>query len=231
MDEKEENKLHQEVIKKYGIDLKKLIAEQGKLAEGLEIKDTIDPLLIEKFGAFDTSFIKNKILCCYIVCNKEFEIIDRAYVLEKVKFPYIPGFRSYRELPAMIAAYEQVNEQADAVFISAQGIIHPRLGLASHFGLVKQIPTIGVSSVIVDCKVDTNKDGANILKKGKKQGRVLIGKEESKPLFVSPGNHISVASAYELSKKLIIPPRKWPEPLRLATKYAKKVKEELSHQV
>lgn len=216
----------QELSKKYGIDFDKLEKEQTNLFKELTIKDKIDFLLAERFGAVDTIFIKNKILCCFIVCDKNFEIIDRSYILERVKFPYFPGFRSYRELPSMITAFEKLNETPDVVFIDGQGIIHPRLGLASHFGLSTGVPTIGVSNSLIDCKT-RNEDGADILKNGKKAGNVLIVKKGSNPLFISPGNNISIKASYNISKNLIRLPHKKPEPMHLASKYAKSVKKEL----
>ncbi len=216
----------QELSKKYGIDFDRLEKEQTNLSKELTIKDKIDFSLAERFGAVDTTFIKNKILCCFIICDKNFEIIDRSYILEKVKFPYFPGFRSYRELPYMISAFEKLNEKPDVVFIEGQGIIHPRLGLASHFGLSTGVPTIGVSNSLIDCKAE-NKDGSDILKNGKKMGNVLIVKKGSNPLFISPGNHISIKNSYNISKSLIKLPHKKPEPMHLASKYAKSVKKEL----
>jgi len=216
----------QELSKKYGIDFDKLEKEQTNLFKELIIKDKIDFSLAERFGAVDVIFIKNKILCCFVVCDKNFEIIDRSYILEKVKFPYFPGFRSYRELPSMITAFEKLNEKPDVVFIDGQGIIHPRLGLASHFGLSTVVPTIGVSNSLIDCKAE-NEDGADILKNGKKAGNVLIVKKGSNPLFISPGNNISIKASYNISKNLIRLPHKKPEPMHLASKYAKSVKKEL----
>lgn len=221
----------EELGKKYGIDFDKLEKEQTKLAKGIETKDKIPLSEMERFGAFDTFFIKNKILSCCIVCDKNYEIIDQAYIIDKIRFPYVPGFRNYRELPAMMAAFEKLNEKPDVMFISAQGIIHPRLGLASHFGLASGMPTIGISDMVIDCEVEEKKDGKEILKGGKKVGKVLIGKEGSSPLYVSPGNHISVKTAYDIAKKLILPPHKRPEPLHIASKYLKKVKEEIIHEI
>jgi deoxyribonuclease V len=218
-----EKKRREELIKKYEIDIEKLKQEQTKLSKGLEIKDKIDFNLADRFGAIENTFIKNKLLSCIIVCNKDFEIIDRAYVLEKIRFPYIPGFRNYRELVPMINAFEKLTEKPDVVFISAQGITHQRLGLASHFGLSTGIPTIGVSDSIVDCITK----GEDILRNNKKIGKVLISKEGSNPMYLSPGNHISVESSYNLSKKLIKLPHKKPEPLHLASKYAREVKKEI----
>ena len=217
----------EEISKKYRIDFDKLEKEQIKLAKELVIKDKIDFSLAERFGAFDNTFIKNKILSCIIVCDKNLEVIDRSYILEKIKFPYFPGFRAYRELPAMIVAFEKLNEKPDVVFISAEGIIHQRLGLASHFGLHTGVPTIGVSSFLVDLEAE-KKDGKDILRNGKTIGKVLIGKKGSNPLFISPGNNISVNTSYMLSKQFIKLPHKKPEPLHLASKYAKKVKKELT---
>jgi deoxyribonuclease V len=221
----------QELSNKYGINFEKLEEEQIKLAKDLEIHDKIDFKLTESFGAIDNIFIKNKILSCITVCDKDFEVIDRAYFYDKVKFPYFPGFRAYRELTAMVEAFERLSEKPDVVFISGHGLIHPRLGLASHFGLVTGVPSIGVANSLIDCEVDggdASKDGADILKNGKKVGKVLITKPGSNPMFVSPGNNITVKSSFDISRTLINLPHKRPEPMHLTGKYAKEVRKELS---
>ncbi len=217
----------QELEKRYLIDFKKLEEEQLKLAKDLIIKDKIDFSLAERFGGFDIVFLKNKILCCIIVCNKNFEVIDQAYVLEKIRFPYVPGFRNYREVPAMIAAAKKLNEKPDVIFVHSQGIMQ-RLDPASHFGLSTGIPTIGVSDILVDCEIEGEVTrGADILKQGKKVGKALMEKIGSKPLYISPGNDISIKTAYTLSKELVQLPHKHPEPLHLASKYTHQVKKEL----
>jgi deoxyribonuclease V len=212
-----------ELAKKYNIDFDKLEKEQLKLAKELEIKNKIDFSLSDKFGAFDNIFINNKLLSCIIVCNKDFEIIDRAYSFEKVRFPYVPGFRSYRELPAMITAFNNLHEKPDVVFIPGQGIMHSRLGLASHFSLSAGVPSIGVSGSFIGCNVI----GEDIIKDGKKVGKILKSKSESNPMYISPGNLISIESSYELSGKMINLPHKKPEPMHLAGKYAREVRKEL----
>ncbi|MAG01902.1 endonuclease V [Candidatus Pacearchaeota archaeon] len=218
----------EELSKKYGINFDKLEEEQLKLTKDLEIKDKIDFSLIERYGGIDTSFVGNKILSCIIVCDKNYEIIDKAYFLDKIKFPYFPGFRNYRELPAMISAFEKLNEKPDIVFVSGQGIMHDRLGLASHFGLSTNRPTIGVSNSLVNCNVKEEADGEKINKKNKQVGITLTSKPGSRPMYISPGNHISIEKSYEISKDLINPPHKKPEPLHLAGKYAREVKKELT---
>jgi len=222
--EKEGNDLKEELLKKYNIDIEKLKKEQIKLSKEIVAKDKIDFKLADRFGAVDNTFINNKILCSMIVCDKDFKIIDRSYVFEKVKFPYIPGFRNYRELIPMTLAFEKLSERPDVFFVPAQGIAHQRLGLASHFSLAIGIPTIGLSNSFVDCEIN----GDDILKNGKKVGKTLVIKEGSRPMYISPGNLISIESAYELSKKLIVLPHKYPEPMHLAGKYSREVIKEIN---
>lgn len=221
----EKSSRREELAKKYNIDFEKLEKEQIKLARELEIKDKLK--IVDRYGAVDSIFIGNKILTCIIVCDKNFEILDRAYVLEKVRFPYVPGFRNYREIESMVMAFEKLSEKPDVIFVSGHGITHPRLGLASHFGLATGIPTIGISNSVIDCEAG-QKDGSDIVRKGKKIGEVLVSKDKSKPMFVSPGNGISVERSYKFAKDLIRLPHKRPEPMHLVSKYCKKVRRELS---
>jgi len=223
-----------EIIQKYGINLDELKQEQKKLAKQLEIKDKTDFSLADKFAAIDNVFIGNKIISSIIICDKgeflekdsskkEYEISDRTYAMDKIRFPYLPGFRAYRELATMVLALDKLNEKPDIVLISGQGIIHSRLGLASHFSLITGIPSIGISDSIKDCEIK-NED---IFKNKKKVGKVLISKKGSRPMYISPGDGISVETAYELVKKFINLPHKLPEPLHLAGKYGRDVKKEL----
>jgi len=217
-----------ELVKKYGINTEKLEKEQLKLAEQLEIKDKIDFNLADKFGAFFNIFIKNKILSCVIICNKEGEIVDQAYVFDKTNFPYIAGFRAYRELPAMMLAFNKLNERPDVVFIPGMGTAHPRLGLASHFSLAADnIPTIGVANAVFGCE---EKEG-ELVRNKKKVGCLLETKPGSRPLYISPGNQISIESSCDLCKKFIHLPHKLPEPMHLARKYGREVQDELRTEV
>ena len=212
-----------ELISKYNIKLEKLEEEQIKLSKKIELKDAFDFDHVEKIAAFDNSFVGNKILSSVVCVDNLFEIVDSNYTFEKTNFPYLAGFRAYRELPAMINSFERLNEKPDVVIISGQGISHPRLGLASHFGLVTGIPTIGISNSILDCEIK----GEDIFKNGKLIGKVLITKIGSRPIYITPGNKISIESSFELIKKLIKSPHKLPEPLHLAGKYNNEIRREL----
>jgi len=208
-----------DVLMRKGIDLKKLEEEQSKLAKQLRLKDSIDFSQADRIGACDNLFLKNKIISAMIVCDTECSIIDQKYFTEVADFPYVPLFRAYRELPAMMACFQELSEKPDIIFIHGHGLSHPRLGLASHFSIATGIPSIGVAGGLVAGEIH----GDYVVIGGKKVAKLLKEKIGSKPLFVSPGNLISLETAYELAKKLIRLPHKLPEPLHLAHRYAKEV--------
>lgn len=214
----------QELIKKYSLDIEALKKEQIKLSKAIILKDALDISLVSRFGAIENILVGNQIISAVIVCDKEFNIIEQQYALDKLRFPYLMEFRSYRELPCMIEAFNKLTERPDVMFIKGHGITHPRLGLASHFALITNTPTIGITENLFEC----NKiEGEYILKDNKKAGMILQTKEKANPIYISPGGNISLTSSYNLTRNNVTPPHKLPQPLHLVHKYAKSVKDEL----
>lgn len=220
--ENEKKEKIKELIEKYDIDLEKLKNEQIKLAKELRIKDFKNFDEITKIGAIENAFFENKIISGIVVIDGE-EVIEQQYYSDKLKFPYLSGFRAYRELPAMIEAFNKLDEKPELILVHGHGIAHERLGLASHFGLSVGIPAIGVAENLIFGEVK----GEDILIKNKKVGKVLQVKEGAKPLYISPGNLISLESAEKIVKQLIQSGHKLPEPMRKAKKYVDSVREEL----
>lgn len=221
------NEKIKELIKKYDINISKLEQEQTKLAKSLKLKDSIDFNHITKIAGCSNSFFGNKIISAIVILNENLEIIEEKYFEEKVKFPYIPGFRAYRELPSMISCFNKLEEKPDVIFIFGNGVLHPRLGIASHFSLVSGIPSIGIADSPLIGETKENKVYVN----GKLKGYELKTKEGSNPIYVSPGNLISLETSISLTKKFIVPPHKLPEPLIKSRKYAKTVLNELNQSI
>jgi len=213
-----------ELIKKYGIDIESLKKEQIKLNKEIVLKDSQDFSLATRFAAIENILVKNNIVSGVIVCDKDFNILEQQYFLDKIKFPYLHEFRSYRELPAMLEAFNKLNEKPDIVFVHGHGLTHPRLGLASHFSLIAGVPTISIADTLFE---GDNVEADNVVRQGKTIGRVLQTKDKANPLYISVGNGISIDTCYKLAKQFINPPHKLPEPLHLAHKYVKSVKDEL----
>jgi deoxyribonuclease V len=118
----------------------------------------------------------------------------------ELDFPYIPGFLSFREIPLAIKAFEKLNIIPDLVIVDGQGIAHPRrLGIASHLGLVLDIPTVGCakSHLIGDYEIPGRRRGSfsDLVVKGEVIGAVLRSRDKVAPLFISIGNKINLAAA------------------------------------
>jgi deoxyribonuclease V len=190
----------------------------------LSIKDSIDFSDIKLIASIENIMVGNQIISAVILVDKDFEIIEQEYFNDKLRFPYLHGFKAYRELPTMTSAFAKLRERPDLVLIKGEGINHSRLGIASHFAISVGIPVIGVSDGIFEGN-EIKKD--DVLKDGKKVGKTFVSKQGSKPLIICPGNEISVDSSFNIVKDLIKEPHKLPEPMHMAHRYAKDIKKEL----
>ncbi|TRX76263.1 deoxyribonuclease V [Pseudomonas mangiferae] len=140
------------------------------------------------------------------------------------RMPYIPGLLSFRELPALLQALNELPSTPDLIYCDGQGIAHPRrLGIASHLGVVTGLPTIGVAKNILVGEHDElpPQRGARApLRHGSDLiGWVLRSKDRVRPLIVSPGHRVSMDTAVEL---VLACGRGYrlPEPTRLADRLA-----------
>ncbi len=123
-----------------------------------------------------------------------------AVARQPTRFPYVPGLLSFREIPSVLAAMEKLDVRPDLLLCDGQGIAHPRrLGIASHLGLLLDLPAIGVAKTRLIGSHDEVPDrrGAWVpLKDGKEIiGAVLRTRQGVKPLYISPGHRIGLESA------------------------------------
>lgn len=128
-----------------------------------------------------------------------------AHSLERVPvhWPYIPGLLSFRELPAVLAAWQALAVHPDVVLCDGQGIAHPRrLGIASHLGVLLDVPTIGVGKTrLVGRYTDPpQRRGAwsELRDRGEVIGAVLRTRVGVRPLFISIGHRITLPTAVDL---------------------------------
>ncbi len=217
--------LEKEAVER-GIDIKALKKEQEKLSKIVVLKDAFDFANATRFAGVDLETLKTKeILASISVLDENMELVEEKYSIKPAKFPYIPGFRAYRELPAILAAYDKLEESPDVIFIEAHGISHPRgLGLASHLGVSINKPVIGIAKQILVGK----EKAEDVLLNGKIIAKKVITKQGSKAFYISPGNMVSLNSAVAIVKKCIREPHKLPEPLVQARKICQRVKKEMN---
>jgi deoxyribonuclease V len=145
-------------------------------------------------------------------------IKEKRWIRGKANFPYIPGLLSFRELPALLEAIKRVETEPDLIICDGQGIAHPRgLGLASHLGLLIDKPTVGCakSRLVGEFSEvgEARGDYANLCHNGRVMGVVLRTRTGVKPLFVSPGNKITLEESMKIVLSCCVQYR-IPEPTR-----------------
>lgn len=134
----------------------------------------------------------------------ELTLLEKQIARLKTTFPYVPGYLSFREIPAAIKAFEKLKHKPDIVLCDGQGIAHPRrFGLACHLGLWLNLPAIGVakSRLIGTYKEPGNKKGnwEPLLDKGEEIGVVLRTRDNVKPLYVSIGHKVDLKTAIDFT--------------------------------
>jgi deoxyribonuclease V len=140
-------------------------------------------------------------------------------------FPYIPGLLAFREGPAVLAAWNKIQNKPDLLMFDGQGIAHPRgIGIASHMGLWLERPTIGVAKSRLyglHAEVGPKRgDRADLLDKNTNViGSVLRSREKTNVLYVSPGHLMDVENATQFVLNCLTSYR-LPEPTRWAHKVA-----------
>lgn len=168
---------------------------------------------------------KEVFIGCVALSYPGLVVLDESFIKRKLVFPYATGFFAFSTGPAILSALEKI-ERPDLIMFPGRGIAHPRgLGLASHLGVLLDVPTIAVSKTPLwkDRPEPASRKGAFILVKGDKKkyiGAVVRSRENIKPVFVSPGHKISVQTAAEIVLDCCAKYR-IPEPLRLAHALAK----------
>jgi deoxyribonuclease V len=130
----------------------------------------------------------------------DLSVVEECAIEREVTFPYIPGLLSFREIPALLAAFAELRQAPDVVMLDGQGIAHPRrFGLACHLGLWLNLPCVGCAKswLIGDYAEPGPRagDAAPITINGEHVGAVVRSAAGAKPVYVSPGHRIDVASA------------------------------------
>lgn len=190
---------------------------------------------IETVAGADIAIVSDekKLVCGIIVFSyPDLKEIERVSVKCDEKFPYIPGLLSFREGPAIIEAFGNLKNKPDALMIDGQGIAHPRgLGIASHVGVLLNVPAIGVAKSRLYGKYNEPPDSAGSWTplvspyKGTTVGAVVRTKKGTKPVFVSIGHKVDLKTAVRVALDCARGYR-IPEPTRQADIYAAQLKKQ-----
>jgi deoxyribonuclease V len=163
-------------------------------AQGL--KSTANPRLLLRNA--------NRAIGCVVLYRyPEMQAIARATAVIRLKFPYIPGLLSFREIPVLLAALGKLETLPDLVFCDGQGYAHPRrMGIATHLGILLDRPTIGCAkSLLIGThgplpeKAGSWRSLVDAKGNGERIGAAVRTRAGVQPIYVSPGHRISLPSA------------------------------------
>jgi len=180
-------------------------------------------LKIALIAGADISYDKarNMLYAAVIVLSyPALELVEMQYTISVPNFPYIPGLLSFREVPPLLGCFERLHTAPDVVLCDGQGYAHPRrLGLASHLGIILNIPTIGCAkSRLIGEETEPHKERGSItplIDKGEIIGQVVRTKMNVKSVYVSPGHLLSLDNAVNIVLSCCTKYR-IPEPIRRA---------------
>ncbi|WP_123536380.1 endonuclease V [Halosimplex salinum] len=221
--------------------------DEGDGTESMDAESTDPPLV----AGVDQAFVDDHAVSA-IVLLRGGEVVERAYAVEPVEIPYIPGLLSFREGTAILSAFELLSRDPDLALLDGSGRIHFReAGIATHVGVTLDLPTVGVAksllcgtpresldrkllagarvAVEADADVETAAPGTHI--GDAVQTRQFENSERYiNPLIVSPGHRVSADTASDVALACAAG-YKLPEPTRLADQYADDVKAEVREEL
>jgi deoxyribonuclease V len=193
--------------------------QQDLAGKILRIGSVEQPRLI---AGVDVSVRKNGIGvgAVVVLSYPELKIVETSTISTEVKFPYVPGLLSFREIPILLETFAKITVTPDLVMVDGQGVAHPRgIGLASHLGLCLDIPAIGCAKSRLCGEYEAPGLAAGAFSDLKFNedviGAVLRSRTGVKPVYVSVGHKISLPEAVAWVLKCCRGYR-LPEPTRLA---------------
>ena len=217
-------------LHEWSLSPKQAIALQSQLAKQLELDDRIDP--VTHIAGVDIGFEQGgAITRAAVVVVKwspetapQLPVVEQVVHREPTRMPYIPGLLSFREIPAALGAFAKLTTTPQLVMVDGQGIAHPRrLGVAAHLGLWLDLPTIGIAKSRLTGRHaevgEARGDWVPLMAGQEVIGAVLRSRPNVKPVFVSPGHRLTLATSLVWVIRCL-GRTKLPEPTRLADRLA-----------
>ncbi len=181
----------------------------------LFMKRREEPVSGELFAGVDVAYSGDLAIAAAVVYDLQGHLVERKHAILPVSFPYVPTYLAFREMAPVALALEGLDY--DILLVDGHGLIHPRFaGEAVHFGVVLDMPSIGVAKSFLTGRVV----GQRVY-----IGEVLVGYKVGSA-YVSPGNYFRVEEALRWAK-VLWGKGKQPLPLLEAHKYANEVKKML----
>ncbi|MCU0894171.1 MAG: deoxyribonuclease V [Rhodospirillales bacterium] len=190
----------------WSVTVREAIELQGRLAASVVREDRLG--VVRSVAGIDVAYDRRgrsgvARAAVAVFSYPELALVEQAAVEVAVDFPYVPGLLTFREAPAAIAALDRLSQPPDVLLCDGQGLSHPRrLGFAAHLGLFLDTPSVGVAkSVLVGAYAEPGPekgDRSPLIDKDEVIGVALRTRAGTRPIFVSIGHRVSLATAIEL---------------------------------
>lgn len=194
---------------------------QGELRKEIISDQPIDMSSVRLVAGVDVS-VKNEVsqAAVVVLTFPELQVIETVLSHRPTPFPYIPGLLSFREGPVLEEAFEKLQNVPDVFIFDGMGIAHPRrIGIAAHMGLWLQKPTIGCGkTLLIGHFTEPGREkGAHspLIDRKEVIGEVLRTRDDTKPVFISPGHLADIPTSVEFVMRCT-PKYRLPEPIRQA---------------
>lgn len=182
-------------------------------------------------GAADVTFLGSKdvVAACIVVFDLASKtVLEERTAVRRVRFPYVPGFLTFREGPVVLAAWGKLSRRPDVMLFDGHGAAHPRrLGIASHMGVLLDVPSVGCAKkrLVGEHGAPGIKKGdtASLTLEGETVGAVVRTRVGVKPVFVSPGHLADLPSSVSLVLSLCSRYR-IPDPARRAHQLTQEIR-------
>ncbi len=203
------------------MDLLELKKEQLRLAEKIVLADRVNIREIKTVGGAECVHVGDDLVAVVVVCEfPAMKLLEKQTYRLSNPLGFRNGYQAYREMPAIIEAFNKLEQEPEVLLVKGTGIIHPRrFGIASHIGLALNVPTVGVAAKLNLGSVENGK----VIVDSEVRGFEFRTREHANPIYISPGHLVSLGSVLGIMSKLVIPPHKMPEPLHIAHKIGRKM--------
>lgn len=183
---------------RWDLSVEEAEALQRAWAGAIVLEDRLGP--VRTVAGVDVAYEKegDRVFAAVVVLDaRTLEVIDEA---AQACFPYVPGLFSFRELPPIVAAIEQLATEPDLIVCDGHGRAHPRrFGLACHLGWLFDRPAIGCAkTLLVGAHEELGPrrgDHAALVDRGEVVGLALRTQDDVHPVYVSSGHRVSLATA------------------------------------
>jgi deoxyribonuclease V len=207
---------------------KQAIELQKQLAPRVILKTTLKINRVRTIAGIDTAYCEG-VGCAAVVVLKleDLKTVESKTATRPINFPYVPGLLSFREGPVILEALDKLKSPPDLLMFDGQGIAHPRrFGIASHIGLLADIPAVGCAKTKLVGKYqepEVEQSNFTYLRDGNNTiGAVVRTRSRVKPVFVSTGHRVNLGDSIKLVLRCSNEYR-LPAPIRRADKLSRKI--------